>query len=71
MIWNGNNKADALAKPAVDEYIQFNGLKYDNHTYFNQYNENTHQNPMENNQTNKSFTYQCCHIQKYGTMGNI
>ncbi|MCP4139576.1 MAG: hypothetical protein GY755_04695, partial [Chloroflexi bacterium] len=31
-IWNGNNKADALAKRAVDEYIQYNGFKYGNAT---------------------------------------
>ncbi len=29
-IWNGKNKADALAKKAVDQYIQFKGHKYEN-----------------------------------------
>ncbi len=29
-IWNGNNKADSLAKRAVDEYIKYNGLRYGN-----------------------------------------
>ncbi len=30
-IWNGNNKADALAKCAVDDYIKYNGLQHHNH----------------------------------------